>query len=78
MANDRIEIICEVCGNRITLAKHFCEEWYVPDGLVEPLNKFFADHIHWESEMDVHRHFIFQTENGESTSSAAPAQGYLK
>jgi hypothetical protein len=70
MANDRIEIVCQVCGFRKTIVTHCLEEWGVPGdpcafGIL--LDQFFLEHMHFGEGFDAHRHFIFQTEDGLPT-----------
>lgn len=50
MANNRIEIKCNVCGKRLGIAKSMCKGFYTPPGLtIEKINEFFEAHAfcHW-------------------------------
>jgi hypothetical protein len=45
MANDRMFLRNKITGTRVMIAKHYCDNWYIPreDTLVEQLKDFFSE-----------------------------------
>jgi hypothetical protein len=70
MANDRMELRCNVCQERITIAKHSGAEWYwaEPSGTV--MDHFLEKHMHWEvDDGQQWRRISLTFENDEAKSA---------